>query len=105
MWQSWKEFTKFSAEASMQSERVNLLQRIVSESDDMHKKMISGMIFGILAGPNQNTLHLYMKRGNSPNAPTNTASILPCEAILQDLVAIVRDNFDFATHILFNLVM
>ena len=62
------------------------------------------MIFGILAGPNQNKLHLHMKR-NSPNAPANTASILPCEAILQDLVAIVRDNFDFATHILFNLVM
>ena len=64
--------------------------------------MISGMIFGMLAGPNQNTLHLYMKRGNPQG---NTASVLPCEVILQDLVAIVRDNFDFATHILFNLVM
>lgn len=31
--------------------------------------------------------------------------MLPCDVILQDLVAIVRDNFDFATHLLFNLVM
>ena len=85
----------------MQSERVNTLQRLVSQTDDMHKKFVSGMIFGILAGPNQNTLHLYMKR----NDQQVNSSILPCEVILQDLVAIVRDNFAFATHILFNLVM
>lgn len=30
---------------------------------------------------------------------------MPAEIILQDLVAIVRDNFDFATHILYNLVV
>ena len=45
----------------------------------MHKKIISGMIFGILTGPNQSTLHLYMKRGNNSNT---TASILTCEVIL-----------------------
>ena len=37
--------------------------------------------------------------------PRSNSTILPCEVILQDLVAIVRDNFDFATHILLNLVM
>ena len=37
----------------------------------------------------------------APNSP----NILPCEIILQDLRSVVRDNFDFATHILINLVM
>jgi len=56
-----------ASDSSMQSERVNMLQRIVSQSEVMHKKMISGMIFGILAGPNQSTVHHNIKptRGNN----------------------------------------
>ena len=87
----------------MQSERVNLLQRVISQSDEMHKKMISGMIFGILAGPNQSTLHLFLQ--SSRNSQSNSSTMLPCEVLLQDMMAVVRDNFDFATHLLQLLVM
>ena len=31
--------------------------------------------------------------------------MLPCEVLLQDMVSVVRDNFDFATHLLQCLVM
>ena len=51
----------YAEQVSMQSDRVNLLQRVVSQSDDMHKKIISGMIFGILAGPNNHSAALQMR--------------------------------------------
>ena len=92
LFQNWKEFSQIAQKATTQTERVNLLQRAVSSSDEMHKKIISGMIFGILVAPSQNQPQAYH------------SNILPYEVILQDLKSIVRDNFDFATEILYLLI-
>jgi len=98
LWHCWNDYlSRIPPEANLQSERVNVLQRVVSQSDDLHKKMIRGMIFGILAGPNQSTLHQFVQNRNS--------TMLPCEVLLQDMVAIERDNFDYATHVLLSLVV
>lgn len=51
MWTHWKEFQQIIAQATTQSERVNLLQRAVSSSPEQHNKLISGMLFGILVAP------------------------------------------------------
>jgi hypothetical protein len=51
MWTTWKEFQQIVAQSSLQSERVNNLQRVVSSSPEQHNKLISGMLFGILIAP------------------------------------------------------
>ena len=66
----------------------------MSLSDEKHCKIVKGMIFGILCLPSHKSGGLLAQ--NKP--------LLTFDAIFMDLRAIVRDNFDFATEILKQLV-
>eukprot|EP00347_Sterkiella_histriomuscorum_P022906 403336711 len=107
IWRSWKEFKILLKNVTSQNERVNILQREVSQSHEKNDKIIKAIVYGILHQQSQKGVIGSTGTGLIQSAAGTQASSKQQnspETLLAELSSITMDHYEYVINILLSLI-